>query len=178
MTIVQKPHEYSSIQRVDINKKSAVLPSDIVVRDILWNKINLLQTFSGKSKVTFFSFFAEWCPNCHYEASQIKKMFDDYKTFRIDMVLVMDYSTRKNSLDFVDKYQLKMPLFFGELPEKNEEKRNNTQFYKFRKSFGDERAWGMPFHIIIDEKNPGKFGIVTGEIIEKEILQYFSKMHL
>lgn len=58
-------------------------------------------------------------------------MFSNYNAMGLKTVLIMDYSTIEKSMVFVKKYGLKMPLFFGELDEKNEEKRNRTQFYQF-----------------------------------------------
>ena len=152
---------------MDIN--SGAILSDLIGEDLMGNKIEMVKTYSGESKVTIFSFFAEWCPNCHYEARQINKLFSNYKASEMKMVLVMDYSPPKKALAFVDKYGLKMPLLFGELADKNEEKRNKTQFYKFKKACGDNRKWGTPFHVILDKENPRKIGIVTGELIEDEI---------
>ncbi len=177
MTIPQRPHEYKPIQWVDlksiqVNEKPIISISNLKGRDLAGKDIELVKTYSKDSLVLILSFFAEWCPNCHNEAPQIKKLYSDYNSFGLNMALIMDYSLKENSQSFVNKYDLDLPVVFGELDEKNEVKRNNTQFYQFRKALGDERGWGTPFHIIIEKGNTNKFGIVMGELIGKEIKAY------
>jgi hypothetical protein len=87
----------------------------------------------------------------------------------------MDYSSKEKSLSFVKKYELKMPIAFGELGEKNEEKRNHTQFYQFRKALGDPRGWGAPFHIIIKNGDQNNVGIIMGEIEENQIMSFLKE---
>ena len=86
----------------------------------------------------------------------------------------MNYSNKEKSLAFVRKYGLNMPQLFGDLDEKDEDKRNNTKFFQFRKILGDRREWGAPFYIIIEKEKSEKFGIVKGELIEKEIKTYIT----
>ena len=58
---------------------------------------------------------------------------------------------------------------------KNEEKRNRTQFYHFRKALGDTRGWGAPFHIIIKNGDQNNVGIIMGEIDEKQIMCFLKE---
>lgn len=180
MTNEQKPHEYAPFQwvalgSVRVGGKPIVSLPNLKGRDLTGKEIDLVNTYSKNSKVLILSFFAEWCSNCQYEATQIKKLFSDYNSFGLNMVLIMDYSSQENALSFVNKHELEMPMVFGELDEKNEEKRSNTQFYQFRKALGDGRGWGTPFHIIIENGNTNKVGIIMGEIIEKQIQQYIAE---
>ena len=89
----------------------------------------------------------------------------------------MDYAPKEASKAFTQLHGLKMNWVLGELHEKDEEKRNNTLFFKFRKSLNDTRKWGTPFHIIIADGNMDYIGIVKGEFIGKEI-QSFLNAHL
>jgi hypothetical protein len=93
----------------------------------------------------------------------------------LKIVLTMDYSSKEKSISFVKKYELKMPIAFGELGEKNEEKRNQTQFYQFRKALGDTRGWGAPFHIIIKNGDQNTVGIIMGEIDENQIMCFLKE---
>ena len=172
----QKPHEYSSIQWVDLSllKKSGVDLTVLKGWDRSDNKVELSKAYNKESKVLILSFFAEWCPNCHYEATKLRQLYSDYKSFGLSLVLIMNYSNKEKSLAFVRKYGLNMPQLFGDLDEKDEDKRNNTKFFQFRKILGDRREWGAPFYIIIEKEKSEKFGIVKGELIEKEIKTYIT----
>ena len=85
------------------------------------------------------------------------------------MTLVMNYSDKKKSRDFVELYDLKMNILFGELNSKQESKLDQLIFTQFRRMNDDLRKWGTPFHIIILNGNIEKIGIVKGEFIIKEI---------
>ncbi len=171
-----KPHEYAPVQWIELASltKLGVDLTKLKGRDLIGNEIELVNVYDEELKVLILSFYAEWCTNCHYEATPLKKLYSSHKSNGLNMVMVMNYSTKEKSLSFVNKYGLDMPLALGELDEKNERKRNNTQFHQFRKKLGDERAWGTPFHIIIEKDKPEKVGIVMGELIGKEIKNYLA----
>ena len=177
MLYEQKSHEYKSIQWVDSESidNLGIILSNLICRDLSGNRIELVKTYGGESDVTIFSFFAEWCPNCHYEAKQINQLFLDYKDRGLSLILVMDYSSYKKSLAFVNNCKLDVPFVFGELAEKNEQQKVKTQFYKFRSALNDERGWGVPFHIILEKDNSDKLGIVMGEFISNDIKTYLGK---
>lgn len=163
---MDKPHEYEHIEWVNFNTL-VIDPTNLPgIQQSLKEK---------KAKINIVSYFAEWCPNCHYDAITIKKLFSNYEAMGLKIVLTMDYSSKEKSLLFVKKYELNMPIAFGELDEKNEEKRNRTQFYHFRKALGDTRGWGAPFHIIIKNGDQNNVGIIMGEIDEKQIMCFLKE---
>ena len=88
----------------------------------------------------------------------------------------MDYSHRNLSTLFIKEYGLNIPFTFGELDEKNEQKRNTTQFYQLRKTLDDEREWGTPFHILMKNASKNIVGIIMGEIIESELIPYLNEV--
>ena len=119
--------------------------------------------------LTINTFYAEWCPNCHYEALTLRDLYQEFSTFAIKMTLVMNYSDKKKSRDFIKLYDLKMNTLFGELNSKQESKLDQLIFTQFRRMNDDLRKWGTPFHIIILNGNIERIGIVKGEFIIKEI---------
>ena len=165
---MERPHEYAPIEWVELSEDKIPLSSlsgmDKVESD-------------SKSAISIISYFAEWCPNCHYEAKEILKLYEKFTPSGLSITLVMDYAPKEASKAFTQLHGLTMNWVLGELHEKDEEKRNNTLFFKFRKSLNDTRNWGTPFHIIIADGNMDYIGIVKGEFIGKEI-QLFLNTHL
>lgn len=157
---MDKPHEYQAIEWVKISRSDKIFHSLIEVQDSLKSK---------NQKINLISYFAEWCPNCHYEALTLRDLYQEFSTFAIKMTLVMNYSDKKQSRDFVELYDLKMNILFGELNSKQESKLDQLIFTQFRRMNDDLRKWGTPFHIIILNGNIEKIGIVKGEFILKEI---------
>ncbi len=61
-------HEYASLEKVKNNNIIKALLSIPYLMEI----INL------SSQIKFITFFAEWCPNCEYEAIELKKYYDSF----------------------------------------------------------------------------------------------------
>ena len=180
MSTSERPHEYALLRWIDlestkIDERLISILTDFELGDLHNKKAKIIKTNLKYPKVLLCSFFAEWCPNCHYDAITIQKLFSNYEAMGLKIVLTMDYSSKEKSLSFVKKYELKMPIAFGELGEKNEEKRNHTQFYQFRKALGDTRGWGAPFHIIIKNGDQNNVGIIMGEIDENQIMCFLKE---
>ena len=180
MSISERPHEYALLRWIDlestkIDERLISILTDFELGDLHNKKTNIIKSNLKSPKVLLYSFFAEWCPNCHYDAITIQKLFSNYEVMGLKIFLTMDYSSKEKSLSFVKKYELKMPIAFGELGEKNEEKRNHTQFYQFRKALGDTRGWGAPFHIIIKNGDQNNVGIIMGEMVEDQIMSFLKE---
>ncbi|GIT74438.1 MAG: hypothetical protein Ct9H300mP29_4320 [Candidatus Neomarinimicrobiota bacterium] len=54
----------------------------------------------SKSKISIISYFAEWCPNCHYEAKEILKLYEKFTPSGLSIRLVMDYAPKEASKAF------------------------------------------------------------------------------
>ena len=162
---MERPREYAPIEWVELTEDKIPLSS-----------LSGMDESSSESKgaISIISYFAEWCPNCHYEAEQIPKLYEEFSPSGLGMTLVMDYAPKEASRAFTQLYGLNMNWVLGELNEKDEEKRNNTLFYNFRKSLNDSRRWGTPFHIIIKDGNMDYIGIVKGEFICEEIRSFLN----
>jgi len=127
------------------------------------------------SKIKILSYLSEWCPDCINQITALKNIHDDYKKFDLTMMIVMDYSQKKDSEKFIKNNDISIPFSFGELFEKNETLRLKTDFYKFRETVNDNRKWGVPFHFILFDNQISKVGIIKGEFKDEEIRAYIIK---
>ena len=181
MSNVERPHEYSSLKWIDVNSEKIegklirkILP-DFKILNFKKSDYSPERINNISDEIILYSFFSEWCLNCHYDADTLKKLFSIYNKKGLMMVLTMDYSHRNLSTLFIKEYGLNIPFTFGELDEKNEQKRNTTQFYQLRKTLDDEREWGTPFHILMKNASKNIVGIIMGEIIESELIPYLNE---
>ena len=85
-------HEYSIIEKID----------DIEAKNMMFSIPYLAKIKKSEKKIQFISFFAEWCPNCEFEAINLKTYIDRYSP-AIDFSIVMQFSTNSKSKKFVSK---------------------------------------------------------------------------
>ena len=162
---MDKPHEYEYIEWVNF-KKLSIDPTTLPgIQQSLKKK---------KAKVNIVSYFAEWCPNCHYDAITLKNIYDEYYQYDLEMILVMNYANMEKSRKFIELYGLKMEMILGELLEKSKKDVDEILFSQFRKDLNDSRLWGTPLHLIIINSKIDNIGIVKGEFIIKEIRELLS----
>ena len=162
---MDKPHEYEHIEWVNFNTL-VIDPTNLPgIQQSLKEK---------KAKINIVSYFAEWCPNCHYDAITLKNIYDEYYQYDLEMILVMNYANMEKSRMFIELYGLKMEMILGELHEKSEKDVDEILFSQFRKDLNDSRLWGTPFHLIIINGKIDNIGIVKGEFIKKEIRKLLS----
>jgi|TARA_B100001996_G_scaffold272192_1_gene213176 thiol-disulfide isomerase/thioredoxin len=154
-----KEHEYSSIEKINDKKSIQAMRLIPQVDKILYST----------NKPQFISFFAAWCPNCDYEAIELKKYYDRYN-IDIDFSLIMQFCSIKESDRFINKYLLNMKIIHGEIESKSENLNTNTLFYKFRKKLADNRKWGVPLHLIIKPNRLlNEIFVIKGESINSEV---------
>lgn len=162
---MNKSHEYSSLEKIE----------DLEAKKLLFLIPNLKKIKNSKKKIQFISFFAEWCPNCEYEAIELKNYIAKY-TSVIDFSIVMQFCSTVKSSMFLSKYKLTSKLIDPECFIKDEELNKKTAFYKFRRTLNDTRKWGVPLHIIkvINKKNIEIF-VIKGESIKDEVIDFLDK---
>jgi len=162
---MDKPHEYEHIEWVNFNTL-VIDPTNLPgIQQSLKEK---------KAKINIVSYFAEWCPNCHYDAITLKYIYDEYYKYDLEMILVMNYANMEKSSKFIELYGLKMEMILGELHKKSEKDVDDILFSQFRKDLNDSRLWGTPLHLIIINSKIDNIGIVKGEFIKKEIRKLLS----
>tara|TARA_B110000196_G_scaffold186094_1_gene159548 strand:+ start:146 stop:646 length:501 start_codon:yes stop_codon:yes gene_type:complete len=159
---LDKSNKYSSIEWVDIKNKKSILYLLKPLKKI-------------RSKIKILSYLSEWCPDCINQITSLNKLYVDYKKYDIRMMIVMDYSKKNDSEQFIKNNKISIPFSYGELNEKNELLRLDTNFYKFRNTINDYRKWGVPFHFLLSESQISKVGIIKGEFKDEEIRTYILK---
>ena len=147
-------------------------------KDLFYLEKIIKPTSSYKKKDILLSintFYAEWCPNCHYDVNTLKKVFNLFSGDLVDFNLNMMLSSDKNSINFIKSNNLQIPFKMSNLKKKNEESFLKTTYSKFKNEVKDERKWGFPLHII-DKKEGVKVAVIKGEIIKKEMLEYLNNL--
>jgi thiol-disulfide isomerase/thioredoxin len=158
-------HEHSNIEKID----------DIEAKNMIFSIPYLAKIKNSEKKIQFISFFAEWCPNCDFEAVNLKTYIDRYSS-AIDFSIVMQFSSKSKSKKFVSKYKLNSKLIDPECLLKDENLNKKTSFYKFRKVLNDERKWGVPLHIIKIIKQKGvEIFVIKGESKKEELQNFLDK---
>ena len=134
--------------------------------------------FHNKKKDLLLSintFYAEWCPNCHYDVKTLKEVFNLYSDGLVGFNINMMLSSDKNSINFIKSNNLQIPFKMSNLKTKDEELFLKTTHSKFKSEVKDERKWGFPLHII-NKKKEEKVAVIRGEIIKNEILEYLNNL--
>ena len=125
-------------------------------KDLLYLEKIIKPTTSHNEKkdflLTFNTFYAEWCPNCHYDVKTLKEVFNLFCDDLVDFNLNMMLSSDKNSINFIKSNNLQIPFKMSDLKTKDEESFLKTTYGKFKSEVKDERKWGFPLHIINKKK--------------------------
>ena len=90
---MSKDHEYYSIEKLETGAISAL------------NEIPNISKVAKGAQKSFISFLAEWCPNCDYEAVQLREYYKNYET-EFDFYLVMLFSS--NELNNIERRSPKL----------------------------------------------------------------------
>ena len=147
-------------------------------KDLLYLEKIIKSTTSNKKKdslLTINTFYAEWCPNCHYDVKTLKEVINLCSDDLVDFNLIMMLSSDENSINFIESNNLQIPFKLSNLKKKDEESFLKTKYNKFKSEVKDERKWGFPLHII-NKKEGLKVAVIKGEIIKKEILEYLNNL--
>ena len=125
--------------------------------------------------LTINTFYAEWCPNCHYDVKTLKEVFNLFSEDLVDFNLNMMLSSDKDSINFIKSNNLQIPFKMSNLKTKDEELFLKTTYSKFKSEIKDMRKWGFPLHII-NKKEELTVAVIKGEIIKKEMLEYLNNL--
>ena len=141
-------------------------------------KITKHTTSQNKKKNSILSintFYAEWCPNCHYDVKTLKEFFNLFSEDLVDFNLNMMLSSDKDSINFIKSNNLQIPFEVSNLKKKDEQSFLKTTYSKFKSEVKDKRKWGFPLHII-NKKEGAEVAVIKGEIIKKEMLEYLNNL--
>tara|TARA_Y100001958_G_scaffold119076_1_gene86150 strand:- start:246 stop:737 length:492 start_codon:yes stop_codon:yes gene_type:complete len=160
-----KNHEYA---KMELFYKKDLLYLEKITKPITSHK-------KRNSLLTIYTFYAEWCPNCHYDVKTLKEVFNLFRNDLVHFNLNMMLSNDENSINFIESNNLQIPFNVSNLKIKDEESFLKTEYYKFKSEVKDERKWGFPLHII-NKKEGVKVAVIKGEIIKKEMLTYLNNL--
>ncbi len=162
---MSKDHEYSRIEKV-ISEKA---------KDAFFSIPNILDIKNSTKKIQFISFLAEWCPNCDYEAIELKDYINIYNSM-VDFSTVMLFSSLSKSNQFISKYAFNSKFIDSECNVKDEVLNKRTSFFRFRELLGDDRKWGVPLHMIrIINLNEEELFIIKGESKKLEVQNFLNE---
>ena len=167
-TFAGAQHEFAPLLEKEINYKNWNYKS---VRDT-GKEINLRDLARDK-KLLMVVYFAPWCPNWKLEAPFAQKLYDKYKASGLEVVGVGEYDTVEAMRASLDTFKITFPVVYESDAKDAKQK---TPHFEYRKSTGDTRNWGSPWHIFLipsDLKKKGdtlteKAFVVNGELIEAE----------
>lgn len=163
-------HEYKPIQWVEADSTDT---ADLRFRDKSDSLVYLFEVVGEPlPQVLIISFMAEWCKNCRYEAPHLEEIYKQYYPLGLGVIVIMEYSDPEKSEAFVKKYKFSMPVVTGDLTAKDDSLRRGTQHHRLRSAVNDPRAWGTPFHVIIENGNFRRLGFVLGEFRRDELKAY------
>lgn len=162
---MSKSHEYSKIEQI-VDKKSLIS---------FYSIPNVLKIKKSNRKIQFLSFLSEWCPNCEYEAIELRRYFSKYNSL-VDFSIIMMFSSQIKSDHFMFNFGLDSESIDSECLVKNELLNERTFFFKFRTCIGDSRKWGVPLHVIrVVDLNGERIFSIKGETVKKEIQDFLNK---
>ena len=75
---------------------------------------HIMEIINLSPQIKFITFFAEWCPNCEYEAIELKKYYDSHHLC-IDFSMIMLFSSKEKSKRFINNCQLNMNDYYGDI---------------------------------------------------------------
>ena len=96
---MERPHEYAPIEWVELTEDKIPLSSLSGMKEA---------ESDSKGAISIISYFAEWCPNCHYEAKEILQLYEKFTPSGLNLTLVMDYAPKEASKAFTQLHGLKM----------------------------------------------------------------------
>lgn len=72
----------------------------------------------SEGKNTILYFFAPWCQICHVSIGNLQSLYQ--KNDKLDVIAIsLDYTSKKEVLDFTNKHQLTFPIAMGNTAIKN-----------------------------------------------------------
>ncbi len=150
-------HKLVTFQKNPLTYKNFTLPTAVDGK-----QLDLREYTKGK-KLVLVTYFAAWCENSNHDYETIQHLLKKFGDKGLGIVGVCNYSEVKEVKEFISKHQ---PLYPIGIESSDDNQRENTTHYKYRKLCGDERKWGTPFTLLMEAKNIK----AEGEIFATEVL--------
>lgn len=151
-------------------------------KDIEYHEFALSDLYSGVKKtfgnlafgkkLVMVVYFAPWCPNWLHEMELVERLNNKYKDAGLGIIGISEYGLTSETKALFPDSGAPFPIVV-ESVSRNE--RTDTTHYAYRRLAGDQRLWGSPWHIFIDQNEAW---VVNGELIESDIVPFIeSKLH-
>lgn len=179
------PHEYASMTRVELD---AVLQGHPDVRE----RTLTYADFTGTSldgrrvdarawieryPVVLFTYLAEWCENCGYEAPVLSEAYWRFADRGFRIVARSEYSHPAEVRRFAARNGTPFPVLPGSPnpdSEREDAVRTTTHHYRLREALGDGRKWGTPLSLVVTG-DPGRVHVVLGEVVPEELFDFLDR---
>lgn len=174
------PHEYAPIQAVSLEDELADEPE-------ILERTRSLEDFSGTSldgrevdarelveehPVVLFTYVAEWCQNCRYEAPHLARLYWKYADRGFRIVARSEYSHPDVMKEVAGEFGSPYPIVQGSPnpdPENEDAVRTTTHHYRLRKALDDPRKWGTPMNMLVVDGDLERVHMVMGEFVPEEL---------
>jgi thiol-disulfide isomerase/thioredoxin len=147
--------------------------------DLDGNSLEPLQLIS-ENRVVLFTWFAEWCENCRYEAPELARIEQRWAESGFAAVARSEYSHPDVVREFREEFDIEYPILLGSAnpdPENEDGVRIATEHYRLRKALGDTRKWGTPLSLLVVDGDIEAPYVVLGEAVPS-VLEWFLEDHL
>lgn len=180
------PHEYASMEAVDLAGALSHLPevrtrtleyADFSGRSLDGRRVDALE-WIRRYPVVLFTYVAEWCANCNYEAPVLAEAYWRFAERGLRIVARSEYSHREEVRRFAAEVGVPYPILVGSPnpdPENEDAVRTVTHHYRLRGALGDERKWGTPMSVLVAHGDRDRPRIVMGELIPDELFAYLDR---
>ena len=141
-----------------------------------------LSEYAADKKLIIVNYGAAWCDNSNMNGHVLKRLYDKYKDRGLGVVVVMEYSFPVEVHMHKNRIGIDYPLVI-ETNSRDDQKR--SIHYKYKKKAGDNRKWGLPFHVIIEKQDilqssdraplATRVFTVSGEVVEAEAEKFIEE---
>lgn len=180
------PHEYAPIEAVDLSQALAgeeeILQHTRELQDFSGASLDGrpvdAQAFVEEHPVVLFTYVAEWCENCRYEAPHLARLYWKYADRGFRIVARSEYSHPAVMREVAGMFGSPYPIIQGSLnpdPENEDAVRTTTHHFRLRKALGDPRKWGTPMNLLVVNGNVDRMHMVLGEFVPEELDQFLDE---
>lgn len=167
------------------------LPTEIEFKDIAYKswiypnimddgKSDLRKLAEGK-KLLIVVYFAPWCPDWNSEIPFLKDLLEKYGKDGLGVVAIGEYDLPDS---MKSHFEIKQISFPGVWETDSMGAQRTSEHYRYRRSTGDTRQWGTPWHIFLEPENfpangdvlTEKAWIANGKVIKEKAEPFIRKM--
>ncbi|MDX1567810.1 MAG: SgcJ/EcaC family oxidoreductase [Longimicrobiales bacterium] len=180
------PHEYAPIEAVNLSEALAgeekILRHTRELRDFsglsLDGRTVDAQALVEEHPVVLFTYVAEWCENCRYEAPHLARLYWKYADRGFRIVARSEYSHPQVMREVAGMFGSPYPIIQGSPnpdPENEDAVRTTTHHFRLRKALGDPRKWGTPMNLLVLDGNVDRMHMVLGEFVPEELDRFLDE---